>query len=59
MYLNPIAGLVKNYREILMYGNWPDWLYLGYIALAGVLLLFLAILLLKSLDHVYPRICQR
>ena len=58
MYLNPMAGLIKNYRQILMYANWPDWDYLLWVFLASVMLLALALYLLKRFDQVYPRICQ-
>lgn len=59
IYLNPMAGLIKNYRAILLYGRWPDWSYLGWVTLASILFLGLALLLLKKLDHVYPRVCQQ
>jgi lipopolysaccharide transport system permease protein len=58
MYLNPIAGLIKNYRLVLMYAQWPDWDYLLKVLLASVLLLLLGLCLLKRLDRLYPRICQ-
>lgn len=59
MYMNPMAGLIKNYREILMYGRWPDWTYLGYLTLGGIALCALAFFVLHKLDHVYPRVCQQ
>lgn len=59
IYLNPLAGLIKNYRDVLMYEKWPDWTYLGYLAIAGLILLMTATLLLRKLDHIYPRICQQ
>ncbi|MFH1216830.1 MAG: ABC transporter permease [Pseudomonadota bacterium] len=59
MYLNPMAGLVKNYRAILINNQWPDWSYLLYVLLAGLLLLSFSLWLTMRLDHVYPRICQQ
>lgn len=58
-YLNPIAGLIKNYRDILMNSQWPDWQYLGYLATFGLILFTLAVCILHKLDHVYPRVCQQ
>ncbi len=55
-YLNPMANLIDAYRDILMYGAWPDWSALfkvGLFALAGV---YGAQLLIRRFDHVYPRI---
>lgn len=59
IYSNPMAGLLKNYREILMYGRWPNWEYIGYIFVACLLLLLSAVLLIRRLDYIYPRICQQ
>lgn len=59
MYMNPMAGLIKSYRDILMYDKWPDWTYLGYLAIAGIILLFISAVVLRKLDHIYPRICQQ
>lgn len=59
MYLNPIAGLIKSYRDILMYGKWPDWAYLGYLTITGFILLLISAVVLRKLDHIYPRICQQ
>ncbi|MFA9394510.1 MAG: ABC transporter permease [Halodesulfovibrio sp.] len=59
MYMNPIAGLIKSYRDILMYEKWPDWTYLGYLTIAGMVLLIISVTILHKLDHIYPRICQQ
>lgn len=59
IYLNPMAGLIKNYREILIYGNWPDWTYLLWVFIGGTILLSFAIWLVARLDHVYPRVCHQ
>ncbi|HAA04164.1 MAG TPA: hypothetical protein DCZ69_06725 [Syntrophobacteraceae bacterium] len=58
MYLNPMAGLIKNYRQVLMYASWPDWNYLLKLFLASSALLVLALYLLNRFDQIYPRICQ-
>jgi lipopolysaccharide transport system permease protein len=55
-YLNPMAGLIKNYRLVLMSGQWPQWGYLLYVLCVSLFLCAFSIWLLKRFDHVYPRI---
>lgn len=59
VYLNPMAGLIKNYREILIYSHWPDWTYLMWVTIGGLALLSGAVYMTFRLDHYYPRICQQ
>lgn len=58
MYLNPMAGLIKNYREVLIYGHWPDWWYIGKVLIAGLVVLWTSLRIVRRFEHVYPRICQ-
>lgn len=58
VYLNPMAGLIKNYREVLIYSHWPDWNYLLFVGVFGVSLLIVAVYIMYRFNHVYPRICQ-
>jgi lipopolysaccharide transport system permease protein len=39
--INPMYWLITSYREILIFGKWPDWLLLGQFALVAVVVLFL------------------
>lgn len=59
MYLNPVAGLVKNYREILLNGAWPDWMYLAKVALFSLVLCAVAFRLVRKLDRTYPWVCNQ
>jgi lipopolysaccharide transport system permease protein len=59
LYLNPICGLIKNYRLILMYASWPEWDYLLWVFLASSALLLVALWFLNRFDRIYPRICQQ
>ncbi len=56
VYLNPMAGLIRNYRIILMEGQWPDWVYLGASFASAILILALALLLVRRFGHIYPKI---
>lgn len=55
VYLNPVAGLIKNYRTVLLEGDWPDWPYLAGALGFSALLASVAILIVRRLDYVYPR----
>jgi lipopolysaccharide transport system permease protein len=58
MYLNPMAGLIRGYREALIWNQWPDWQYLFWVLAASLFLLWSGILFIRRIDRVYPRICQ-
>lgn len=55
-YLNPMAGLIEAHRDVLMYGSWPDFGYLAWVAGVSVLMLMVAVRILLRLDFIYPRI---
>lgn len=55
-YLNPAANLLHNYRNILLYNNWPDWHALFLISSCSLILIIFMFLLLRRLDHIYPRV---
>jgi lipopolysaccharide transport system permease protein len=57
-YLNPMAGLIKAYREVLIEGVWPNWDYLLIIGAISVALLIAGKKLLAKLDPLYPRVLQ-
>jgi len=57
LYLNPIAGLLQNYRKILIYGEWPDWIYICNVFIFSCLFMWFAIYMVFRLDHKYPRVC--
>ena len=58
VYLNPMAGLLKNYRDILLFNHWPDWWYLTQVALFALGFFTLATLIITRFNHIYPKICQ-
>ena len=59
MYLNPMAGIIKSYRQALVFNEWPSWEYLGAVALVSLVLISLACLIISRLDHIYPKVCQQ
>ena len=55
-YLNPVAKLLENYRGIFLYQKWPDWQALLLIVGGSLTVILIMILVLRKLDHVYPRV---
>jgi len=55
-YLNPMANLIEDYRNILMYQQWPDWGALWIITLVSMLGIAFSLWLLRRFEYIYPRI---
>jgi len=56
VYLNPMAGLIRNYRIVLLHGLWPEWSYILAILLSALILLAFSLLLVRRFNHIYPKI---
>jgi len=54
--LNPMTSIIQSYRNILMYGQWPDWKILSYILLFSLFICFLGNFLIKKFDYIYPKL---
>ena len=54
--LNPLAGIIESYRDILMFGRWPDLPYLAAVGLFGSLVVAGGAAVIARYDYVYPRI---
>jgi len=48
-YLNPMAGIIINFRQILMYNSSPNFTLLGINFVHGIIVILLGLLLLKSI----------
>lgn len=57
-YLNPMAGLIHDYRSILLHNNWPDWARLALIGLLSLVLLAFVAILIQRHDREYPRVVR-
>lgn len=57
-YLNPMANIIEAYRDILMFGNWPDWAALLKVGAFALVSLYVAQFLIRKFDHIYPRIVE-
>ena len=53
---NPVLLLLDNFRAILIRGESPDWLALGYLVLCLAAATLVVFLIFKKIDRIYPRI---
>ncbi len=53
-YINPMATLIKAYRDILFYRQFPDWMLLGGILCLGFLVFFLGNLVFNRYKESFP-----
>lgn len=54
--MNPMANLIKNYRQVLLDNQWPDWGALAAIALFALALTVVMLTILKRQDTTYARL---
>ena len=54
--LNPVANLLKNYRDVFLHAQWPDWQALGSIALFSTVLITIMYFHFKRKDSAYARL---
>lgn len=54
--MNPIANLIKNYRQVLMENQLPDWSALISISVVSLLLIVLMLAFYKKTDTLYARL---
>jgi len=58
LYLNPMVGLIEDWRAVLLHDAWPHWGRLALIALAAIVLLVVAVRLIAHHDRDYPRLVR-
>lgn len=57
--LNPMANLIKNYRQVLLDGQWPDWGALGIICVFSVLAIIIMAMVFRRLETTYARLAMQ
>jgi len=55
-HLNPVSVIVESYRACFIYGQSPDYFWLGYVLLLGIILIPLGLYLTKKYDKTYAKI---
>lgn len=56
LLLNPMAGLIVEYRNVLIYGIWPDYGRLFIILICSIVICAFALNLLKRMDQRYGKV---
>lgn len=51
LYLNPLAGIIINSRDVLMYGKEPDWFLVGYNYVYALVVLAFGIWFFRKFFH--------
>jgi ABC-type polysaccharide/polyol phosphate export permease len=51
LYANPLAGIIINSRDVLMYGKEPDWFLVGYNCFYALAVLGIGLLLFRKFYH--------
>lgn len=55
-YLNPAAGVIKAYRDVIMEAIAPNWIHLSWAFVVSLILILLGLFLLKRFDKVYAKV---
>jgi lipopolysaccharide transport system permease protein len=55
---NPMAGLIMEYRKVILNSQLPDFVYLGKVALYSSIILAFGLWLLWKFDRKYPRLAN-
>lgn len=56
LFLNPMAGIINEYRNVMIRGLWPDMSRLGYVLLFSVLAGSIGLAILKIMDRRYGKV---
>ena len=54
--MNPMANLIKNHRDVLIHGQFPDWSALLGIAMFSIVLIVVMLLIFRRYDSTYARL---
>lgn len=57
--MNPIANLIKNYRQVLMDNTLPDWTSLGSICAISIAVIVFMTVYFRKTDTIYARLVQQ
>lgn len=57
-FANPMAGLIHQYREILLNNAWPDWIYLLKILIGSFILWLVVLYIYKKCEYSITRVVQ-
>lgn len=55
-FLNPMANLLHQYRQVFLEASWPDWTALFYLTVSTIALFLLTLYLYKLLEDKFARV---
>ncbi|MDF3918797.1 ABC transporter permease [Salinicola salarius] len=55
-FINPMANILYQYRQIFVENQWPDWSALGWVAFGCAIGLGSVIILYRRLESIFPRV---
>lgn len=55
-YLNPVASLIEAFRDVLLYGQWPDFTMLAWVTAASLLGIIAGRKIMHRYNFVYPKL---
>lgn len=55
-FLNPMATLIEEYRNVLLFERWPDWSGLAVIAAFSITAITIAVKIIHHHDKNYPKV---
>ena len=56
LLINPMAGIIDAYRDVMIRGEWPNVQYLGAVISISLVMAVISFTLLKHLDHKYGKV---
>lgn len=56
LYLNPMVGIIENYRDVMLNGLWPDWTFLSVVIISSLMMLVAGVFLLSRYDRQFAKV---
>lgn len=57
--MNPMAGLISEYRNVLLYDQLPNFSYLASVSAICIVIMIGSLWILNRFDRIYPRLVNR
>ncbi|MDH5711297.1 MAG: ABC transporter permease [Gammaproteobacteria bacterium] len=56
LYLNPMVGIIESYRNVMLNGVWPDWIFLSVVVVSSLLALLVGVYMLVRYDRQFAKV---
>jgi lipopolysaccharide transport system permease protein len=51
--LNPMVSIIESFRNILLYGKPPEWGYLSYALISGIILMVIGVIIFRKCEKTF------